>query len=129
MKKVPLDTVVNKFYDPVLFPETFGKGVKLSDAQKQLKRRLKKLSPAEKIAYLQQLIRTEKLNKEWQEIMEHPDSVEEFKNGPATIKIYRKGEKTLVIGDCEECHQSPCKHTGANFTDTGLLSGIFPKEV
>ena len=106
----------------------FGEKDKLSPELRDLREKFDALSPNEKISYVQEVRRMEEISKESRDIIEHPDKIDTFTNGPAIIKVYHKGDKTLASGECPECKQFPCKHTGANFTKTGLLSGIFPKD-
>jgi hypothetical protein len=106
----------------------FGAKEKLSPSLRGLRERFDALSPIEKIRYVQQVRRMDEVSKESREIIGHADKIDTFTNGPATVKVYHKGDKTLVSGECPECKQFPCKHTGANFTKNGLVSGIFPKD-
>lgn len=105
----------------------FGDKTKLTGDLLRFRERYDALSEPEKQAYLENVRSDIQSMYESRDVIEHPDRVDEFKNGPVTVKIYGKGSNSIVTGDCQECHQFPCKHTGADFTDKGLLKGKFPK--
>ena len=122
--------IINEFYDPVLFPKYTRKYnlhlAKLSEGQRDLQRKIHKLSKAAQLRYVHEVIQIEKMSRRSREMMEKGTKTS-YTNGPATIDVYTYEGKTLVSGDCPECKAFPCKHSGTDFTKTGALSGIFPK--
>ena len=123
--------VINEFYDKVLFPKLYRKHVgkfRSTPEMIALRAKVAKLTQQEKLAYISQLIQQEKSAEESRRII-RDGTKGSHKNGPLTVDVYSLDGKTLVSGDCTECKQFPCAHSGANFTNNGLLKGIFPKEV